>query len=91
MKYLLLAALIAIITGLGLHIFEKRILIYQKTVEPGEYFFVPKHENLGDNDKPSLFCKYFDGRETSHMVYWHSNNNVNGKKFCPIILDKIFN
>lgn len=65
----------------------KRILVYEKKVNPGESYIVPEHGNLGEAQQASLVCRYFTGRSVLTSVLWYSPNNILGKDQCPFITD----
>jgi hypothetical protein len=65
-----------------------RILVYEKMVNPGDYYVVADYGDLGKSDQGSLVCRYFTGRSILTRVFWHSHNDSFGKDQCPFILDE---
>lgn len=79
-----------VILWLYILIFNKRILVYEHKVEPGDNYVVKEYGNLGEDKQSSLVCKYFNGRSFLTKVYWYSPNNFMGKDSCSFIGEKDF-
>ena len=63
-----------------------RVLVYEKIVNPGDYYLVVDYGDLGKSDQGSLVCRYFTGRSVLTRVFWHSSDSIFGKDQCPFIL-----
>jgi len=67
-------------------IFDLRVLLKERKVNPGETFIVEEHGDLGKSSQSSLVCSYFNGRRLLTRVFWYSQNNIMGRDSCPFIL-----
>ncbi len=63
-----------------------RVLVSERRVNPGEFYEVTNHGNLGENKQASLACRYFTGRSVITSVFWYSPNNFMGKDQCPFLV-----
>lgn len=82
---LIAVVLVATTSVLALFVSDRRILVYEHKVNPGESYFVAEHGNLGEAQDASLHCKYFTGSAVVDTVFWHASNNILGKDTCPFI------
>jgi hypothetical protein len=62
MKYLAFIPLLAVVASFGLLVSDKRVLIWEHKVEPGQTYLVKDYGNLGNSEQASLVCSYFTGR-----------------------------
>lgn len=85
-KPLLTVVILVISILLALMLNDRRVLVYEHKVSPGEIYVIPEHGNLGDAQDASLHCKYFTGRALVDTVFWYSSNNVMGKDSCPFTI-----
>jgi hypothetical protein len=65
---------------------DRRLLVWETKVSPGETYVIAGHGNVGDGKQASLVCRYFTGRSVVVRVYWYSPNNVLGRDQCPFLL-----
>lgn len=78
-----LAAVLA--ANIGLLVTERRVLMHERLVTPGESYTVPEWGDLGKAQQFSLACRYWTGRGISLRVFWHSANGTMGRDQCPFI------
>lgn len=60
-----------------------RFLIYEKRVNPGDYYVVEDYGNLCTAQQSQLACKYFNGWKIIETVYWYAPNNFMVNDSCP--------
>jgi hypothetical protein len=77
---LLLAAMFLVLLLTG-----KRILVFERLVQPGETYVVQDWGDLGAGSTAALVCRYFTGRSIKTQVFWYSPNNIFGKDQCPFV------
>jgi hypothetical protein len=80
--------LILVLFALLLLFSGARVLVSERKVNPGEFYEVTNHGNLGENKQASLVCRYFTGRSIITSVFWYSSNNFMGKDQCPFLVFK---
>jgi hypothetical protein len=83
--FLVAAAAVMVTLVLALLLSDRRVLVYEHKVNPGEVYVVAEHGNLGEEKNASLHCRYFTGRAVVESVFWYSPNNLLGKDSCPFI------
>lgn len=76
---------ILVAASFGLLVTNKRVLIWQTKVNPGDSYVVEEHGNVGASEQSSLVCRYFTGRSIKMTVLWYSSNNVLGREQCPFL------
>ena len=63
-----------------------KILLSEKKIESGEYYYVEGWDNVGDASQASLVCTYFNGRKIIKKVFWYAPNNFMGRDSCSFII-----
>ncbi|MRD49680.1 hypothetical protein GHT07_20615 [Caenimonas koreensis DSM 17982] len=84
-EILLGLGVLAFIVSLVLLLSDRRILVYEHKVNPGESFVEGEWGDLGKASQSQLVCRYFTGRSVQTTVYWHAPNNIMGKDQCPFL------
>lgn len=64
---------------------DKRVLIWETKVNPGDSYIVEEHGDLGKSQQSTLVCRYFTGRSIKTSVLWYSSNNIMGRDQCPFV------
>ena len=81
---------LAIIFAIGLEfhliVFDRRVLLHQRTVYPGEHYEAGAWGDLGRSEQASMACTYFTGRGLALNVFWYSPDNILGRDQCPFLL-----
>ena len=86
MKAAIIWALAAIVVvNIGLLMTDRRLLIHERRVNPGESYSVPEWGDLGTAQQAQLACRYWTGRGVSLRVLWYSANGIMGRDQCPFI------
>lgn len=80
---IVLAVLLA--TDIALLISDRRVLVWETHVRPGETYEVPDWGDLGKSSGASVVCRYFTGRSIKVRVFHYSPNNILGRDSCPFL------
>lgn len=81
----IIAAIVIVLSWLGLLLTDTKILVGEVKVEPGQEYIVEGHGNLKGNQQASLICSYFNGRKVLNTVFWYAPNNIMGRDSCPFL------
>jgi hypothetical protein len=65
---------------------DRRVLVWERKVNPGESYIVAGYGDLKSQKQESLVCHYFTGRSILPRVMWYSSNNILGRDQCPLIV-----
>lgn len=66
---------------------DRRVLVWERKVNPGESYIVAEYGDLKNETNGHLVCHYFTGRSILPRVMWYSSNNILGRDQCPLIVD----
>jgi hypothetical protein len=80
-----IAASVALVLVGTLLVSDRRVLLWEIRVNPGQSYIVGEWGDLGKASASSLVCRYFTGRSVQTIVYWHSPNNIMGRDQCPFL------
>lgn len=82
----LIALGIAFAFVITLLVSDRRVLVWETRIHPGQTYVVGEWGDLGKASASSLVCRYFTGRSVLTTVYWHSPNNIMGRDQCPFLV-----
>ena len=83
MRFALLALGSLLAANFWLLATDRRMLIHERKVSPGETYEVEGWGNLGTAQQAQLVCRYWTGRSIVTNVLWYSSNNIMGRDQCP--------
>lgn len=84
-RIVMVAVGVVVVAELGLLVSDRRILVSETLVKPGQSYEVEGWGDLGKVQQASLVCRYFTGRDIKTTVLWYSENNVMGRDACQFI------
>lgn len=73
-----------LLSNLALLVTDRRVLVHQHRVEPGETYRLEGWGDLGTAQQVQLVCRYWTGRGVVATVLWYSQNNIMGRDQCPL-------
>jgi len=82
-KWLVVIAVVVMVCCLYFIANDRRILIKETLIRPGQTYLVEDYGDLGKSEAPSLVCEYFNGRRLLTTVFWYAPNNFMGRDSCP--------
>jgi hypothetical protein len=77
---------VALAVVLMLLLSDRRVLVWETRVDPGQTYFVGEWGELGKASQSQLVCRYFTGRTIRTTVLWYSPNNILGRDECPFLV-----
>jgi hypothetical protein len=65
---------------------DRKVLIWETTVRPGQALAVSGWGDVDGGATGSLVCRYFTGRSVVTRVFTFAANNLLGRDQCPFML-----